>query len=567
MGFNQALFARMPSAKVGHSLFKRPHCHASTAMHGDAVPVYCKLVSPGEVISEHMYGNIRMSTPIAPVYSSIKVSYNAFFCPLRLLWDHYPEFMGENKTGAGPQTGVFKIPLRSFNGSIIDKVKVHTPSHYMGKPLYKGSTIDNSAYSQKASVLKERAYWTIINEWYRHEQVQAPIIIDKGDSAAIATKNGVAINFSSPCQKVLKDFDYFTTCTRYPQYTANGVTLPLGSVAPIIGSSSVHDLGSDGVKFYAPISGGLSNHADLLAINEVTGQTAAVPGAMDYTLMTQVSKTNLVADLSSATAATIDQLYLSMAAQAWYYNANYGSRYFEMLEVHYGVKNPDLVLQRPEHIGEAKRFINVQQVLSTAGAATDSTTKLGQPGANSSTNIDVKFPRHSFGEWGYFIIIQSTYHERYYTAGIQREDLYEDMFDFFFPEFSNIGDMGVLRRELFAASSLDPAALWAFQESWSEMRYTSNRVSGLFDPYVSSDNSITGHNNPLKGWVLTEKWNNAPSFGEQFLLEDCNAIKDALVSGENGPDYIFYLYFDEKTLNEVPVYSRPGLPGRGRGLL
>jgi len=567
MGFNNALFARMPQNKIGHSLFKKPKTNAGTMMHGDIVPIKCELVAPGSVIKEKIYGNIRMSTPIAPLYSSIKVSFNAFFVPLRLIWDHTKEFFGENTTGTSPIVNTYSIPKRVLNSKNFTntQVKVHSVSHYLNKPLYKGSTIDSGdATTQgKISVLKERAYWAVINRWYRHEQVQNPIIVSKLDNETIATKNGSQLGFDAPCQKCLKDFDYFTTMTRYPQFGPD-VTLPLGSVAPIIGASTTHSVGSNKIVF-EPDVGGFSAGFYVDGANGKLARTNNSPG--NGVSNADITKTNLVADLSSATAATVDELYLAMAAQAWFHNSNYGSRYFEMLEIHYSVSNPDLVLQDPEHIGEAKRYIQVQQVLSTAGATSDSTTKLGQPGANSSTNIEVEFPRHAFGEWGYFIVLANTYHERYYSAGVLREDTYSDLFDFFFPEFSNIGDQGVLRDELYYSSDnlLDRSDIIGFQEAWSEMRYSPNQLTGLFDPYADANNSSFA--GPIKGFVLGEKWSSAPTLSESFLLENRDAISDVLVSGATGPDYLFYFYFDDKVLSEVPLYSVPGLPGRGRGLM
>lgn len=562
MSFNNALFARMPKNKIGHSMYKRPKTNAGTMMHGDIVPIYCKLVSPGEVIKEKIIGNVRMSTPIAPLYSSIKMSFNAFFVPLRLVWDHTKEFFGENTSGTTSPVGTYKIPRRILNhsGSEYSKVLVGSVSHYLHKPLYKGSTIDSGTHSTgEVSVLKERAYWSIINRWYRHEQIQNPIIVSKADSNAIATKNGESLGFRSMPQKCLKDFDYFTTMTRSPQFGPD-VSLPLGSTAPIIASSTMSDL--DGVLVFGDSAGDVNTGLIRNTSNGLSIISDSTPEASSV-----IASSNLVADLSKATAATVDELYLAMAAQAWYHNANYGSRYFEMLEIHYSVTNPDLVLQDPEHIGEAKRYIQVQQVLSTAGAENDSSTKLGQPGANSSTNLELEFPRHSFGEWGYFMILANTYHERYYSAGILREDLYEDLFDFFFPEFSNIGDQGVFLDELFysSADSVDHESIVGFQEAWSEMRYSPNTLTGLFDPYASSDNGASS--GPIKGFTLGEKWSNAPSLSEEFILENRNALTEVLVSGETGPDYIFDFYFDETTLNEVPLYSVPGLPGRGRGLM
>ena len=76
MAFNTAHFSRMPQSRKPHTRFKKPFCHGGTMFHGDIVPVYCKLVAPGDIINERIIGNIRMSTPIAPLYSNI--TNNAF---------------------------------------------------------------------------------------------------------------------------------------------------------------------------------------------------------------------------------------------------------------------------------------------------------------------------------------------------------------------------------------------------------------------------------------------------------------------------------------------------------
>lgn len=572
MAFNSAHFARIPEAKKSHTLFKRPAVHAGTMMHGMIVPAYCKLCHPGEVITEHIVGNIRMF-PLGPIYSSNKIAFNAFFIPLRLLWEHWEEFFGENKSYAGPTNYNYKIPTCNLNNNIAgNRVMLYSVSHYLGKPLFKGSSIDNaSAQDTLISCLKERAFWLTYSEWYRHEQAMNPVLLNKGNNTytdGIGSLDGVQLQFSTICPQCLKDFDYFTTMTRSPQYGPD-VVLPLGTDAPLkVGT--MYDVGGD-IKFDTLVSTtpGSGYHNDL-ALEGANGslskkQGAIANGTNNYSPLV---KTNLYADLSNATSATIDELYLSMAAQAWYHNANYGSRHFEALQIHYGVYNPDLVLQRPEHIGEAKRFLTNQQIIASATTTNGgTTTKLGTPGAYSSTNIDVKFPRYACGEWGFYMVLMNTYHERYYPAGVLREDTYSDLFDFFFPEFSNIGDMGVFEKEIFYTSGTDQKKIIGFQEAWSEMRYTPNRLSGELDPYLSSDNTRSGFNNaPLSQWTFGEKWANAPTFSKQFLLEDREAFKNASINGANGPDYVFYLYFDEKTLSEVPLFSRPGLPGRGRGL-
>lgn len=570
--FNSAHFSRMPSSKKAHTKFKMPSVVSGSSNHGELIPIDCYFALPGDIDHTRLNGEIRMSTPTAPIMSQIKGSINVFFVPWRLVWDHTKEFFGENSTSAGPQQNNYKIPMFNFNeGS--DDVVVGSVSHYLGKPLKKDVSPGDGLY---ASCLKERAFWLIYSEYYRAEQVMNPVLVDKSDNGTIGSKDGSPLGFSSKVPHVLKDFDYFTTMTRAPEY-GPAVELPLGSVAPILTEANYHwnngnpasgsSFGSVPLKF-GYLGGEAGDHYNLMSefsTGNVQAETATDIGEADNV---DIIGNNLYADLSKATAATIDELYLAMAAQAWYHNANYGSRYFEMLEVHYGVSNPDLVMIRPEHVAEFKFDINVQQVLATA---TTDGGDLGQPGANSLTYIRKNLYNKSFGEHGFVMVLFSTYHQRYYSAGIMREDSYEELFDIYFPEFANIGDQAVLRKELYADESDsaffdgDNSDVIGYQEAWAELRYRPSRATGLLDPYAEAN--INSDQNALRFWILADKFESSPTLSEEFLLEDRKAISEALVSGEAGPDYVWSFYFDRTMMRELPAFSVPGLPGRGRGII
>lgn len=97
------------------------------------------------------------------------------------------------------------------------------------------------------------------------------------------------------------------------------------------------------------------------------------------------------------------------------------------------------------------------------------------------------------------------------------------------------------------------------------MRYNQNRCTGLLDPYATAGTNSS--QNALRYWVLADKYTSFPTFSKSWMVEDRDAISEALVSGSSGPDYLFSLWFDETTINLLPLYSVPGLPGRGRGIL
>lgn len=548
--YNTARFSRMPKSELPGTRMKKPQIVGGTSLHGDIVPLFCNLVMPGTIDSCFANGQIWMSTPIAPIMSQIKASINVFYVPMRLVWKHTKEFFGENKTTSGPQTTVYTIPRSVINdpgtGMSKSKVKVGSVSHYLGKPLFKSS--NDTSNKLKVSVLKERAYWLVWSEYYRMQQVQNPFLIIDDDGldnvvSSIGSIDGVRIGFDNACAKCLKDFDYFTTGTISPNFGGE-VLLPLGSIAPIVYSAD----------------------NELSVANDLT----LVKSSNDLVLAYgqdgegQGTAAQLYADLSLATAAKIDELYTAMAAQAFYHNANYGSRYFEMLQIHYGVSNPDLVLDRPEHVSEFKFDIIVQDVVSQAGATADSSTKLGQPGAVSKTIIRKKLYNHSFGEWGFVIALMNTYHQRYYSAGVLREDLYSDLFDFYFPEFANRGDDSIFDAEVFAKSSDDGLTTFAYQEAYADRRYYQARATGQLDPYCAA---AQNGKDPIGRWILAEKWSDRPSFSAEFLTEDRGAISQALVSGENGPDYVWDFNFVHTEILPMPAYSKPGIPSFGRGIV
>lgn len=585
--YNTAHFSRMPKTELPGTRMRKPQIASGTSLHGEIVPLFCNLVMPGTVDKNIINGQIWMSSPIAPIMSQIKASINVFFVPLRLVWEHTKEFFGENKTSAGPQNTVYTIPRRTINLSSDSgsQVKVGSISHYLHKPLYKG-TADAGAFSNRVSVLKERAYWLTISEYYRHQQVQNPVLLDKSDSGTIGSLNGVTLDFSTMPAKCLKDFDYFTTGTISPTYGGEAL-IPLGGLLPVETKAAVWDKrfdsdlpsdfydyellfgngtqssGTRGGIYSAPVISG-AGVADL----GVGSQSNANPGAFTGYPSSQgahlpLVPANLAVDLSYA-KAKIEDLYTAMAAELFYHNNNYGSRYFEQMEIHYGVSNPDLVMDRPEHVSEFSFDIIVQDVVSSAGATDDATTKLGQPGAYSKTFIRKTLYNHSFGEWGFVIGLMNTYHQRYYSAGVPREDLYSELFDFYFPEFANRGDDKIMLGEAYLSNKYDAELAFAYQEAYADRRYYQATTTGQLDPYC--DASVNGKN-PIGRWILAEEWSDRPYFNSEFLTEDRIALASALVSGEEGPDFVWNFNFEHVEILPMPAYSKPGIPRYGRGII
>jgi hypothetical protein len=79
----------------------------------------------------------------------------------------------------------------------------------------------------------------------------------------------------------------------------------------------------------------------------------------------------LEADLSSATAASINELREAFALQRYKEaRARYGSRYTEYLR-YLGIRSSDARLQRPEYLGGGRQTIQFSEVLQTGVDSSD----------------------------------------------------------------------------------------------------------------------------------------------------------------------------------------------------
>ena len=337
-------FSVMPSVSISRSRFARKSQHKTSFNLGDIVPIYVDEVLPGDTRSMDMASLVRMSTPIAPIMDNIYLDFYAFFVPNRLVWEHWKAFMGENETSAGIPSSSYSIPV------------VSTPSHfgsgkigdYFGLPLNLSGFSNIEVTSLGISALPFRGYALIYNEWFRNQNIIAPLAVYKGDNNQVLVSNSTLL-----IQKAAKLADYFTKGLPFAQ-KGTAVTIPLGTTAPIFTT-----LNSGGSR--EPLRLLDSNGAQITAGGTITAGTGDGNIKEGSTI---AFGANLVADLSNATAASINQLrYAFQLQKLLEKDALYGSRYWEILAAHFGIKAPDASLQRPEYLGGYRQRINIDQLL------------------------------------------------------------------------------------------------------------------------------------------------------------------------------------------------------------
>lgn len=549
-------FAITPSVSISRSKFLRPFHHKTSFNLGEIVPLFLDEVLPGDTRSIDLASLIRMSNPVAPIMDDIELDIFCFFVPNRIVWSKWKQFMGES-VSAGYDSVEPEAPyvLLTAGSNVPDAQSI---GDFMGlPPLTAGHTL-------KVSALPIRGYVAIYNRWFRDQNVEAPRVVSLGDGLDSTT----ATHYDDQPLIAYKKSDYFTRALPYAQ-KGQPVTLPLGTMAVVKTSSTdllssntnplrMHVPGDTGPAPYfmnlrtevisqSPSSGDVPiGNIDIVgnAYNTNSGTKTAIGGP-----------TNLYVDLTTATAATINQIREAFQLQRLLEkDALYGTRYWEILYGHFGVRSPDATLQDPEYLGGHRIMINVDQVLQTTGSdvSTPSQNSLGTPGANSVTGSKASLFTKSFVEHGFLFILGVARQVKHtYGQGLNRMWSRFDRYDYYWPEFANLGAQEIKKKELFAdVSSTVQEQIFGYQEAWAEYRYHPGRVSGVLNPARSGS---------LDYWTLADKYNSMPSLSPSFLKETRSNLTRALVTGSNGPDFIGDFYFLDTAVRAMPLYSIPGL--------
>ena len=271
---------------------------------------------------------------------------------------------------------------------------------------------------------------------------------------------------------------------------------------------------------------------------------------MDQIAANSIIPANLWADLSQASAATINQLRQAFAVQRMYeVDARGGTRYTEILRAHFGVISPDARQQRPEYLGGKRVPINISQVIQQS--ATDSTSPQGTAAAYSLTiDSDDMFTK-SFDEHGILLGLAVIRTEHTYQQGLARQFSRKNRVDFYWPELSNIGEQYIKNKEIFAQGTAEDEEAFGYQEAWAEYRYANNKVTGeLNSDYAQS----------LDLWTYADDYSQLPTLSDTWIREtEANVSRTLAI--QNQDQFLLNMYFDQTWVRPMPIYSIPSLTG------
>jgi len=507
-------FARVPQANVQRSQFRSPYTWKGDINAGWLVPFLVDEVLPGDTFNDKFSIFARLCTPIKPFIDNLYLDTFYFFVPNRLLWNNWERFNGaQDDPDDSTDYLIPQCPSPTGGyayGSLQD---------FMGIP---------PQIEMSHNALHTRAYNLIWNEFFRDQNLQNSVVVDKDDGP----DNPDDYNHL----RRGKRHDYFTSCLPWPQ-KGQAAALSFTGSAPVYLDDSLAVRG----KMLAA-----HDHSNPAAGNNIQTSTVGEFGITGLPLVYDPNG-SLKTDLSLASAFTINEFRQAFQLQMMLeMDARGGTRYVEILRAHFGVISPDFRLQRPEYLGGRSSRVTINEVPQTNSS--DSTTPQGNLAAYGTvTSVNEGYVK-SFVEHGVIIALMCVRADLTYQQGVRRMWSRRTRYDFYWPALAHLGEQAVLNKEIYATGNpVWDNAVFGYQERFAEYRYCPSLIVGQLR---------TDAPQSLDYWHLSQDLVN-PVLNAEFIQD--NPPVERISAVQNEPQFIVDVFGDLVRARPMPVFSTPGL--------
>lgn len=524
----QQYFNHVAKPDIQRSTFDRSHGYKTTFSSGQLIPIFLDEALPVDTFNLRTAVFARLATPLKPIMDNIQLDVHYFSVPLRLVWDNFKKFMGEQE------------PL-TFTAYTVPTMTSTAVTGYTEASLFDYMGIPTEIPGLEHSALFTRCYNLIWNEWYRDENLQNSAVVDTDDGP------------DTPADYIVRPRglrkDYFASALPFLQ-KGTAVSIPLAASAPVFGNGKSLGL-TNSVN-----TGGLLNTASFPEVrtgmyNVNIGTAAAgVTFAGGALGVVTSGVSGLVADLSAAVQPTINELRQSFQIQKMLEkDARGGTRYTEKIRAHFGVISPDARLQRPEFLGGTTANVNINPVAQTSEAGTTPQANLAATGtvASSGSGFVKSFTEHEI-----IIGLASVRADQTYQQGLNRMWSRSTIYDFYWPTLAHLGEQAILNKEIYAKGTANPtqdAAVFGYQERYAEYRYKPSIVTGAFRSNANSGS--------LDSWHLAYDFAALPALNSTFISLPPQIGR--VIAVPSAPEFLMDCYFNLKTARPMPTFATPGL--------
>lgn len=540
-----------------------------TCNMGQLIPCYIQEVLPNDTFNLNVQNLIRLAPLRAPIMGEIDVYLHFFFVPNRLIWTEWETFITQSRNGFRlseedlPSKPVYRLNSTDFatatsssnnldGESLSGVLKSGSLADYFGFQTF-NSTPDgvNTSMTYDLDAMPFRAYNLIYSQYYRDENLTEDPWFNPDGQDWFAEQSGIIEGTRSRDER--KMFmqlryrswkkDYFTSALPFAQ-KGDDVLIP--------GSGSVQ-------SGFVPLSRSQSGISDFQAPSisgssgNVVAESQATPGENGPVQLRYPGGGNLISlnaanfgiNLNgSASEATIRELRRAMAAQRYLEaKAVGGTRYQEQNLMMFGIRGSDARLQRVEFLGGTKNHVVISQLLQTS--ETTAQSPLGTPAGNGVSAGGDHIFKKTFSEYGWIVGILSIMPKADYMNGIPKMFLRNDVYDYYWPQFSRIGEQPIQNQELYfnpiygstLSANNNNTGTFGYTPRYAEYRFRNNQVSGDFK-------------SSLNFWTLARNFDTTPVLNQNFV--ECHPRNDIFaVTDESIHKFWCEFYFDVNALRCV----------------
>ena len=456
------IFDSIQVTKPKVNSFDLSHDVKMSCNSGYLMPLCCIPVVPGDTFSFSPQVFARLQPLVNPVMHELDVRIETFYVPNRIIWPNFEDFirMEKYKNAQGvvnPDKPVAPfVNLRTlFNVSglgAFEYLKTGSLADYLGLPvqMFNGdfnssmdlSGVDESSKFMKVSALPFAAYQKIYTEYYQDENVvDQSTVFDQLHDGDNSDQHLVLC----PIRRRMYKKDYFTSALPNAQ-AGNDVSIPFngGSVA------MTFDASKGETRMQTPIS---VHGQDVLTVGSATSLDAkehTINVGGDSDLQVSIDNSAQLEGEITSFDATIKDLRTAFSVQrALELSMRAGKRLKEQIYAFFGVKVPDMRVDRPEYLGSAKIPIIIGEVAQTS--ATDNTSPQANLAGRGAAAGRFSTGKKFFPEHGWFVAMISVTPKANYMQGLARHWNLFDSMDFYWPQFQHIGEQAILKKELFFA--------------------------------------------------------------------------------------------------------------------